>query len=645
MSERYSDAASRQRALVLFEKLEKSGDLRPAEKAELDALRGSSGADQNAIGETDATFRGALQGATFNLADEAGAAIRGYTSDETTYDAELADARAKNDQARSQFPDEFSNGELAGAGMSSIVPFGSAAKLGQGANLLGKTVIGSNVGGATGFAMGFGAGEDGFVNRSENAAAPTAVGAGIGAAVPGLAKAGGTVARRVLTPNAGRGVDGMSRAGSHRLMSALGDNPQDEVADYLSSLGSDAMLADVPGQMQHRAQGLASMKGEGGAELAKAIEDRAKGAGDRITQTADNVLGDADQARQLRLTQEAQRTDVASPLYDTATAHPDPLPVGDIANKLDLRLEVAGPSTRGKLQELRGEFAGDQMSAEQLHNIRSDLSDTIEEANRAGRKKQVAQLTATLKEIDGVLDTVPNYAKARQIYADSFEIERAITDGRSALGGGPKTAVSPADLRSQLADMKPDQREAFQRGVREYVYAQMGTARNAPATIRGELGKEWNREKIGVILGEDEANEVFQRLDAETAYAETRSKVTQGSQTQMRSEAANDLADLRDVESQRRPGPVTRLKRAVNDPVNSAIDGVIYGPGRSTQNVELGRALSATGDERDAIIDALIEMQARAKKKTKPEVGTERVLRALMTGGNSATSQSFATSR
>lgn len=44
------------------------------------------------------------------------------------------------------------------------------------------------------------------------------------------------------------------------------------------------------------------------------------------------------------------------------------------------------------------------MSAERLHNIRSDLSDTVAEADRAGRKKQVGALSEALGEIDATLD-------------------------------------------------------------------------------------------------------------------------------------------------------------------------------------------------------------------------------------------------
>lgn len=190
--------------------------------------------------------------------------------------------------------------------------------------------------------------------------------------------------------------------------------------------------------------------------------------------------------------------------------------------------------------------------------------------------------------------------------------------------------------------MKSGERDAFKRGVREYVYAMMGTARNAPATAQGELSKGWNREKLGLILGDDEADEIFQRIDAEKVFSDTRQKVNQGSQTQIRAEAAADLTDLRDVDSGLRPDIISRVRRAASEPLNAGLDAVLYGPRRDARNAELGSALGAQGDARDEIVRSLMDQLTKKGQRTGPETAIEMITRALLEGGRSTATQSLA---
>lgn len=54
--------------------------------------------------------------------------------------------------------------------------------------------------------------------------------------------------------------------------------------------------------------------------------------------------------------------------------------------------------------------------ADQLHSLRSDLSDTIETLNREGKYKGARRLQDALGGLDQALDTLPGYADARQTY-------------------------------------------------------------------------------------------------------------------------------------------------------------------------------------------------------------------------------------
>lgn len=66
----FGEANDSQNAIDVLESIESNGTIRPAEAAELERLRRQSGQIQDEIGRTEATYRGALQGGTFQQADE-----------------------------------------------------------------------------------------------------------------------------------------------------------------------------------------------------------------------------------------------------------------------------------------------------------------------------------------------------------------------------------------------------------------------------------------------------------------------------------------------------------------------------------------------------------------------------------------------
>jgi hypothetical protein len=406
-------------------------------------------------------------------------------------------------------------------------------------------------------------------------------------------------------------------------------SPPGEIEDYLARIGNEGTLADVPGALQSRGMGLVSMPGEGGETIARMLRGRADGAGQRIADDVDEVLGGAGAAGANRAAQSDLRQNVGSPLYEAALASTDQINTSNLAASLQARIDVAGPDTRAVLQKFRGDL-GEDMSAVQLHNLRSDLSDAVAAANRAGNSKQSLALGEALDEITQELDHIPGYADARAIWADTYEVEDAIQRGREALSGGAINAQSPQALREMLAGMKENEREAFVQGVREYVYARMGTARNAPATARADLTKEWNIEKLNEILGPEEASQLFNRLEAEQVFSDTRGRLDAGSMTQLRQESAADLGDLRAPDTLRRPGPLRRMKMGADEAGNAILDALTSGR-TANANMDMGRILSAQGPERDAIVQQLLR-NVQNGPQTKAEQRTIAALRPLLMG-------------
>lgn len=416
------------------------------------------------------------------------------------------------------------------------------------------------------------------------------------------------------------------------------------------------MLADIPGNPRRVAQGLAAMPGEGGEALGTAINQRALGASDRIKAEADAAIGAPNAAFQERVALAQQRSSQLGPEYDAALAVKEPVFVGDVAelvtarqsdavggvasalkrvqSELGITVQEAGTAAKAKLPSgFRVIDNGDgtetvfaPVSATKLHNIRSELSDDLEEARRAGRGKFIAQMEPVLAKIDERLDQLPGYAEARTGYANNKAMERAVDDGRAVFRGGESSAMSPDALRAMVKKYSPAQLDAFRKGAREYIDALMGTARNDAAAAWQTFGKDWNEEKLRIILGKAEADKLINRLKAENIFSETRGDVLKGSQTEMRASAREELKDLRDPDTGMQPGPITRLNRAVGGAANSVIDGLLYGPLRSKANMEVGQLLSMQGAERDRLLPLLLAEAQRQNVPTRLQRATTGLL-------------------
>jgi len=194
-----------------------------------------------------------------------------------------------------------------------------------------------------------------------------------------------------------------------------------DIAAYLSSLGPEGMIADIPGNPRRLAQGLAAMPGPGAESLGTALTARAQGAGDRIKAEADALIGAPDAALAERRALATERASKLGPEYDAALSVTDPIPsdgmgallddigkdaVGGVAASIAKISKELGRSV-SKAADGREIVSFAPISAVKLHNIRSELSDDITEATRAGRGKFVSQMAPILEKIDEELDKLP----------------------------------------------------------------------------------------------------------------------------------------------------------------------------------------------------------------------------------------------
>ena len=159
-------------------------------------------------------------------------------------------------------------GHLAGG---ALVPLGAAAKvatLAKDVPLGIKTLYGMGTGATIGGVQGLAGTKDltDLPQAAKDTAIGTIVGAGVGGAIPGVAKVIGAGYEKAANAFGGR-VEGMSRAaGGHLIRGVEADGPA-AVQARLAELGPDATLADAGPALLGKAQGAALNWDEGRSVL------------------------------------------------------------------------------------------------------------------------------------------------------------------------------------------------------------------------------------------------------------------------------------------------------------------------------------------------------------------------------------------
>ncbi len=606
-----------QRLQEFIQRMESIPDRSPVEEEALQRARAAM--PEQTIDEFNAQYRGLAQGVTLGGGDELRAAGAGIMPGGQTYDQALEDQRSRNLSAEMLNPEAYASGKSAGQMLTGAA---SMAIPGMQATTIPRAIIGSAAaGGALTAAPSFLEGEGGFQRRlSQVPPVQTALGAGLGAISPFAGEAIGGATRMAQGLN--RSIPGFGARASQVAARGVGRTADagEDIQAYLRSLGDEAMLADMPGGPQSQAMGLAAQQGRGGTAVSQALTGRAQGSEGRISDVVTDVAGDPSAAFRRRMDLEQERTGELGPAYEAATSYQGTLNVGDALQTIDDMLGNAVGGTAARLNAYRRMLADNDgnISAARLHNIRTQISDTMSAATLQRRGGVVASLSPLLKKIDDQLDTVPNYEATRTGYANAREMERQIDAGAAALSPGRST-ITPDELSETFGRLSDAQKDAYRNGARGYIAALMGTARNAPASAWGELSTGFNDQKLRILFGDAEADRVMQTLRGERAFSETRGRVTQGSMTTQRRIADEELGPVRDPDTGRMPGPVARLRNALNASTNAAIDAVLYGTRRSEANLELGKILSLTGDERDRAVQALLVEAQNMQNNTRAQ--------------------------
>lgn len=494
------------------------------------------------------------------------------------YQKALSNISADQDAYAQQHPILNTGAQIAG-GVGATLPLSGLAAPGRLATATGflPTLGRAAVAGAEGSAVG--AADAG--TRGQDMRKGAVLGAAVGTAGSLVGDLIGIIARALSsTPE--------MRAGA--IMRQLGDSdaltPAQAQAE-LAKLGPEAKLADLGPNMQQAARSIASYPGSAQKRIVEALSTRQQGAGQRITAAMDealgprtNILDSADDIADFR-------SRMAAPFYEKA--YQSEVPMNDELRELMTRPSMQ--SAMGKAAKLASD-AGESFDPEKptvmaLDYTKRALDDAISSAQRSGNNNEARILIGNKNAILTHMDqAVPEYATARGIYSDYSKVAQALVDGQKVFSN----ATTPDMLARAFASMNEGEKQAFTEGARQQIAQTMGTARNDAAAAKSLMDKGYTRDKIALLLGDNEAARLSNAIDAERAFAATNQAARGGSMT-----------DRNILAQQIIPGQQTTpvLRSLLNLRVGDALLG-------AGEHVFRGAINSRNENTRDAIAHALL---------------------------------------
>lgn len=465
-------------------------------------------------------------------------------------------------------------GSAVGAG---VMPWYAPSTLG------GQAAYGAGMGGllgtTEGAVSGYGSGTD-DASRAQNAKTRALIGGFLGTAVGGAAP--------VLAEGVSRGgrwlLDqfnvarearqaGLSRPSYEILTRAMdADGSLNGAgAARIAQAGPEGMLADAGPNAQQLLDVTVQRGGPATNAARDAIEGRATRAGAQVNDALDNALGvprgmDTMETG-IRQGSAAARGNAYDAAYNAAINYADPagqhlegllgrVP-GDVIGRANRLMQLNGEQS----QQIMARIAPDgSVTYERMPDVRQldyitralNLSaESGEGAGALGGQTSLGRAYQNLsREIRGtVRGLVPEYGQALDTAAEPIAARQALRFGETLLGPG----TTRDEVATTIQGMSQAERQQAAAGVRSYIDEKLANvtraltdnnmdAREAVKAVK-DLSSRANREKLTALLGQNEANTLFQEIDRAAQSLDLRASVATNSRTFVRQETDRTIKD------------------------------------------------------------------------------------------------------
>lgn len=556
---------------AILQKLSTS-DLQALTDGRMDALSQTglrllaNGMPKFQYGKTDAL----LQGLTFNFSDEAGAAKDAILG-RGGYSENLADRRTAKELFDRKNPWAAMGMELAGAGLTSLIPGAGIANVGKIAKMTpGMARAASGVASGAGFGAVAGAGNAEEGERTMGAVKGGAGGAVMGGVtsaamnVLGAAQRAGKAmiapAVEAVAPNTA--AKSYGKAAEKKLLQALKQDrltPQ-QVAKVPLDPARPETIIERAGRARGGSDGLApNVTGLADSSIrypgpqrtiaADLISERMGGQTGRISGDLGRAFNSAGgDALQMADDLVRQRAAAAAPLYQQAFAHPNAQAIADpeVARIANLPAFQKAYGIARRLAKYDGvELPKDPRKLEAfdlrtLDYMKRGVDDHLYSGKIKGSigrteagKVQEAR-TQLMQRLDAL---VPEYAQARAAFAGPTAMKEALEDGVSMFSRDLKAT----DIRRRMQGMSPSELEQFKIGALEGMRSAMSRAGDGQDRVRIIFGSPDKRAILQELLSPDEYQTLTANMGRERVIRRVDDKLRGGSQT------AERMAGMEDV--------------------------------------------------------------------------------------------------
>ena len=464
-----------------------------------------------------------------------------------------------------------------------------------------------------------------------------------GAALP-VAKIGGAV-------NAARPVN----KAFNQLIDLVG---KENLPTFIAELKSNPRLSpmDVNNSVQQAAQKLVVTEGPHQNLMKNVVEQRlnsAKGAvGDIVSDTMGGPIDLKNTVDRLK----AKARETGKTLINPVVAKTPIVDITDLVNGIDkeigkpllnsIRKGTVTPAV-SPLQtellkvrkEIRGEWPDrDQMAhyTDDLHDVQSRLRVRAERLIKNGGSD--ANLGHDLMDVrNKIVDAIDKgtnseYKPALKQYRDDMHVQDAFEKGETVLQNrSTKREDDPSYWKHWVEkEATADELAAAKEGARMAVDRQINGMRNAVGQKGTEIPQvEFNKSKLKYLFGDAEVEAMSAKLQHERQIADTNKKLFEGSQTPQRLKA-HSAVDLPEASNVMKSLPVMAAGEVASTlsggPFGASTGAILGLKGAAklydvaklshakAKNVELAKLATATGPEKDALIQALSDVISPPKQ-------------------------------
>jgi hypothetical protein len=373
---------------------------------------------------------------------------------------------------------------------------------------------------------------------------------GIGKGIEAIRNRGAAVGAGQQIGNA-LGTGPVKAAAVRRVAENIADEgitPQSAAARQ-SALGPEAMLLDLGGQLQGRAEAMALNPGKSQKLVLDAVTGRTgefgSGTAARVKNDLDTYLGPSKNVVQTLDAVDAAVQKQAKPAYEKVMA--DYQKVGVPENITERPAIQQAMSSAKSIAANYGEKLPDTPSQGLRYwdYVKKGLDQRINTMMRSGmddlssaQKADLGGLMNAKAALVYHLDTVTNgaYADARKIASTKPELHEAMDFGRSIFN----SKLLPEEVAAHVNDMSIPAQSMARVGARRELERVLESVRNEGAKARSFLDTNNNKQKIAELFGPQAADAIERRIAAENQFQSATQQISANSRTATRNVMAKD---------------------------------------------------------------------------------------------------------